>query len=493
MTVSYLKAKAGADGFRRTVWPLGDVPMEPLEIIAPYDGLANPERNRYYRQYTGLDYVVPVVVYGGLLPFSYELTTKPTGMSINASTGVITWTGANVTAGVHNVTAKVTDFAGNIDTVSWTITVGTTDHIFLDASAVSSGTGTFASPLKAMTDVYKASFTDSTFLHKMLWIRAGAYTLTGLPATVPISWANKPRVMCAYPGDAQPSIDFTDGYLSMGAIPNIWVSGLKLKNFLYATAGVTNHGFSIPGDAEDGVFYNCWFDQGGSPVASSNPSPIMFTNVTDTNNPNRGYRYGIMDCSWTNFPSNGAYGSYGVLGYDAWKVVVQRCSFTGFGVGSHPIGPKEGCNEWFMQENTIDVADGLGIWVYGGWSPADGTPTAKMYIRHNNIKSLAGYGVNLGESTNMVYGAIVISRNTIWGGCGAYVEKLSTGQGPVWFADNVLQFPSITFSTPNPATGDFRESGNLYCTSGQGVIDSSGNLQGAYARLRGIVGHQHAA
>ncbi len=51
---------------------------------------------------------------------TYSLTTKPSGMTINSSTGLITWT--PTTSGYYNVTVKVSDGELN-DTQSFTITV----------------------------------------------------------------------------------------------------------------------------------------------------------------------------------------------------------------------------------------------------------------------------------------------------------------------------------------------------------------------------------
>jgi hypothetical protein len=79
---------------------------------------------------------------------TYSLTTTPSGMSINSSTGLITWT--PTTAGAYNVTVMVSDGA-LFDTQSYTITVADSatypiggtgpagGHIFYDKGSYSNG------------------------------------------------------------------------------------------------------------------------------------------------------------------------------------------------------------------------------------------------------------------------------------------------------------------------------------------------------------------
>lgn len=58
---------------------------------------------------------------GGVL--SYSLVTKPTGMSIDASSGLITWTPGSAQVGTQAVTARVTDPTGLFATQSFNIVV----------------------------------------------------------------------------------------------------------------------------------------------------------------------------------------------------------------------------------------------------------------------------------------------------------------------------------------------------------------------------------
>ena len=103
----------------------------PLEITQPQAGLDTT--NRFYKAYPGLEYNIRLAVISGSYPYVHELTTAPTGMTIDATTGEIQWDNPTTSGSPHSVTAKVTDSDSSTDTGSWTITVTTDGFYFLDA------------------------------------------------------------------------------------------------------------------------------------------------------------------------------------------------------------------------------------------------------------------------------------------------------------------------------------------------------------------------
>ncbi len=82
---------------------------------------------------------------------TYSLTSKPSGMTVNSSSGVITWTPDNSQVGDHSVTARASDVAGAFASRTWTVSVtnaaspinviSTTD--FSPSDAVSATVDTF--------------------------------------------------------------------------------------------------------------------------------------------------------------------------------------------------------------------------------------------------------------------------------------------------------------------------------------------------------------
>ena len=54
---------------------------------------------------------------------AYSLTVKPTGMTINSSSGVISWTPDNSFVGTHTITVKATDLSGGFVSQSYTLQV----------------------------------------------------------------------------------------------------------------------------------------------------------------------------------------------------------------------------------------------------------------------------------------------------------------------------------------------------------------------------------
>ena len=82
-----------------------------LEIIQPREGLDTT--NRFYKQYPAIEYNVRLGVIGGVYDsYVYSLPTSPSGMTIDANTGEITWANPVEAGSPHNITARVTDSNG---------------------------------------------------------------------------------------------------------------------------------------------------------------------------------------------------------------------------------------------------------------------------------------------------------------------------------------------------------------------------------------------
>jgi hypothetical protein len=205
----------------------------PLEITHPHASFGANHRVR--RAYTGLPYSIRIGAIGGVYPYLYELSNAPDGMAIGAFTGIITW--PNPTSTATDVLARVTDTKGSTTTVTWTITVGTTNFLFLDAVSGNdtTGTGAIGAPWRTLSKLYSSSNNNH-----ITYFRAGTYTLAGITTAATdtsngeerIEWEDRSAMWLAYPGDAQPVIDYE--YAGSGAPydDGFSVTRLRLANCL---------------------------------------------------------------------------------------------------------------------------------------------------------------------------------------------------------------------------------------------------------------------
>lgn len=188
----------------------------PLEIIQPRAG--QTINDRFYRAYPSLEYNVRAAVIHGAYPFTYELTTAPSGMTINSDTGEISWANPTTSGSPHNVTLLVTDAENSTATVSWTVTVTTTDFYFVDAvnghSVSEGGTGTISNPWKTLKDAYGGNTLadrDVSYIpNGFVYFRQGTYLLDAYlhPEAhgVPFVGGRKFMIWLAYPGE-EPTFD----------------------------------------------------------------------------------------------------------------------------------------------------------------------------------------------------------------------------------------------------------------------------------------------
>jgi RHS repeat-associated protein len=94
---------------------------------------------------------------------TWDLVTAPTGMLINASTGLIQWQPASAQAGAHNVTVRVRDFSGASATQSFTINVGPPDNtppvVSIASPAAGATLATDAPVIGSVSDNFLQSWT----------------------------------------------------------------------------------------------------------------------------------------------------------------------------------------------------------------------------------------------------------------------------------------------------------------------------------------------
>lgn len=473
----------------------------PLELVAPRAGLTTA--NRYYKAYPGLQYRVPVVVLGGAYPYQYALTSAPSGMTVgqhygDADYGIINW--PSPTAGTSSVTVQVTDQAGAVATVTYSIAVTTSGFIFVDsvkghhsAANGGTGTGTLQNPFLTMDDFYSgtvggaASFSsrksDSTYAGNFVYYRAGTYS-TATMATEgadngnrsPFIAGNKPKVHLAYPGETA-TIDVSNAAIIFysDSSGNYYMGGLTFT-------GLGPNGDNKAWEWDSGVndigsFESTYVASGASSGGGSNASLLMSRN-------------------------NGSYSNYVFMSHNTVSAANGYDLFLGYAT-----------NKFVAENNTISNADGNGFYakinnqnwslrantgLVGNKGPLydiDGYSTSNnIEISWNNYKS-AGDGANMGLTPSTPIGNVWQYRNT-WQVGQHYIANMTVQNLVV--ANDVMTFSGTSASThgwyyekvvATPSVAGKFTGEECVVRGTTGCVDASGKLTGAartsYLGLRG--------
>jgi Right handed beta helix region len=447
-----------------------------LQIIAPRAGMTTA--NRYYKAYPGLDYNVQTSVVGGKYPYTYTLSSAPSGMTIDANLGIVDW--PSPTTGSTSVTVGVTDSSGTKASVTWPITVTTSGFKFVDAnkgkSAAAGADGSIGNPFKTIADFYITK-NDSSNAGVFIYFRAGTYFTNTAPIENGVRLAlvpGHPLVWLGYPSEAA-VIDCTGSYIAVyGGMSNTYMDNLTFQNFN------TNFGVRIDSDASDVVFRRDVFQniQAGWGGEGTNAAGLMIDRGSTM-----GSNYTVIGNTFQHVHDVG----YGVLGYFANNVLVQSNTCTDFTTSDDKcIGPKEGTQNWFIRDNRISMAAGQGIWIDA--SNTGSTTTQNIEVSYNLVQVTSGNTFWLGQA-DVAYGPVTSFRNT-YVGAPVEVDNLTSG-GPVTFTNDVIQTSNsgaIATNIGTIAASLLSTVSNL--TASSGIVDSTGNLTGSYTKYLGIDGYQ---
>ena len=475
----------------------------PLEIIQPKAGLDT--RCRHYRAYPNLPYEVRLAVIGGAYPLSYELTTAPSGMSIDSDKGIITWAAPPASATPYAVTVRVTDAEGTAVSRSWTITVTASGFYFLDSvngrTVGSGGTGTIQNPWRTIQDMYQGNDVASkgltAYADGFLYFRAGTYTTDGflenictdgLPSRMPLVGHQKPLVWMAYPGET-PTLDLSTAYIQLyGGTDNFYFSGFNVVNIV----NCLRYGIRIDSDTDNITFYKNTF-HGLTPLAgTNNQSAIMIS---------RGDRVGS---SWA-FQNNEFYDirhGYGILGYLTTKVLVEDNVFHDIndplGIGmAHAIGPKQTTTMWFIRGNHVYDIVGDAIWIHYNNNYGDCGDIDVSFNLCQNLESAGNESRSLwvGQSNN-AGGIVNVYRNTFIGGRCMF-SNVDATKGPFNFYQNVIvnneNAPDHVGCDSCGDPAQLIRTNNLSGFPADNVVDTNGNLTSSYGQYLGTRGYQISA
>lgn len=210
------------------------------------------------KAYPGIAYGYRLGVIGGKAPYTYTLVSAPTGVTISAVTGELSWTAPNSTTSPVSIQLKATDALGM--SAEQTINVAVTSVGFYFVSTTgndNTGNGSFASPWKTIAHALKQGAEGDT-----LYVRGGNYT-GGFDFV-----SDKITRIIGYPGDTKPAIDLNHSNINP-RVSRTWVEGLELFNF-------SGHGFHVDGSQSDLVFRRNHMHHLYDPTESENPSFIFF-------------------------------------------------------------------------------------------------------------------------------------------------------------------------------------------------------------------------
>jgi len=384
-----------------------------MTMLLPSSGMSS--YSRYLQAYPGLAYRVPVAVLGGAWPYLYELTTAPSGMAIgsvygDSNYGVITWD--SPTAGTHSVAVRVTDQENTTVTYSWTLTVTTSNTIFVDATAGDGGSGTIASPFNTIEDFWGSDRNSATYAGYHVYFKNGTYyTDDGWDSVwypgsdgsniYSIAWrGSKPLVLLAYPGHS-PVIDTsaatfwaTDPTYSV----DLFVHGITFRGICTnADSGQTGRGvqyWHLTG-ADRACFFENTFEQVNT-AQPSNPSHLFLDSNDDV---------AIVGNTFDGLLGPG--GMFALETYRMDRVLVANNVITDSGDGTTAFYLKNTNNTFSIRGNvglTGNAARFVRIDTYG-------TGTGGIEICWNNWKT-TGEGPGSGQETAALAGPVWDYRNT---------------------------------------------------------------------------------
>jgi hypothetical protein len=457
-----------------------------LEIIQPRPSLDT--KNRFYKAYPDLEYNVRLSVIGGDFPYRFELTSAPSGMTIDGR-GEITWPKPTASGSPYSVSTIVTDAQAITTSVSWTITVTTSGFRFIDAvngtAAESGGTGAIENPWKSLKDMYEgdnyASKGANSYAGEFVYWREGRYIMdaykegSGGPAgglRIPLGGNLKPQVWLAYPGE-MPVLDLSAAHLliSTGGT-DAYFDGLEFD----INGNQRKMGVQIDSSASRITFRKNKFHGITNAVTGGNSS-LIFISRADV-----GDYYTIQDNEFYDVGTNG----YGVLGYWARNVLIENNTL--HHINQHPISPKAGTDRWFIRSNLMynNPTNSINV-QYAG---AIGVDSGNMEISYN----LVGFGgglVKVNGNQAAVGNPMYMFRNTLL--AGVLQNKVTTTNGPFhWYGNVILNETSDPEKIGRNLIDDPTRliiTNNLTGSAAENIVDTNGFLTESYSNSVGIRGH----
>lgn len=431
----------------------------------------------YENWYTGMALDLPVCVQGGAWPFYYELTTAPSGMAVgqqygDANYGRITW--ASPTAGSHSIAVRVTDQDGNSVTHSWTLTVGTSKHVFFDAvNGNDANSGTISSPYKTFAAFASTDKFTPALQGKICVYRTGTYKgLISDPLTNGggryLMGSNKPLVHIAYPGETV-TFDFSDVMWSyaQGARNEIAHVGMTITGAQQSSNPVALNfaQYIAMSNANRTLFDSMTFTQTGAVTSGDNPACIFFGD----DNP-------CVDMAITNCTFDGLDGFFAAQIYDIQYSIIERNTLKNL-VTRGAFYLKLAATTDNSVRNNVGILNNATPLV----RVSDYASVTRTEVCWNNFKS-STYSILFGEGNNWGTDICWGYRNTIQATGVAAAMKVGGSVVVATIENSVLVHNSTIYTDGIENigfTGTLNQSNNLQ-TASTAYTDANGALTGTY-------------
>lgn len=497
-----------------TIYPLelafpraaGSAPTSGQPAISP--------NHRIFWAYPGIEYNIRASVIGGAYPYSFQLSNAPSGMTINATTGEISWLnpqdGSSVTP-----TITVRDAENSTVSASWTITVDPRRFIFLDSvngrewDVANPGTGTLSNPLKRIRDMWEGDSYESKrrnkHVNKIAYFRQGNYYIDGTierygslgMGRMAVLDAFKPVAWLAYPGET-PTIDgqCSAAIPQIGARPcnkshhisfydtanNTYIDGFRVINMAY-------HAFRVGGTGHYQVFRRNHFNRLGPTEPGVNEAWITTISSGSTE---MGSYLTIQDNIFEDVDK----GCFIKL-YSTQRTLIEdnimRTSYDSTG-GSNTEGVaiKGGPLDRITVRHNI-IYDFVHKGIGGNMHPLSSAEI--LFNRVYNVTNFGKYEAGTASAVEVNQDGLAtnvhIYRNTIVGRVS--VRNTDSSDGPFTFSTNVIinsdpgshiHYDNVSDSSRIVSTD------NLTGTSSQNIVDQNLNLTSGYSSYVGTHGYQ---
>ena len=459
-----------------------------------------PATNRIFRAYPGIEYNIRAAVIGGVYPYRYALSNQPAGMTINVTTGEISWPNPQADSGT--ITLSVTDSENKTTTTTWTITVSTSGFIFVDSNYSGTETGSITQPYSSIADLLNnttaANNTD------IVYFRGGNYTLVKFGNTpeenIGTNIKDSALTWLGYPGE---TVDINGDNRMIGSISGVYFDDLTLHDF-------HDYGIFVANNIPYQTIRRCKFSGLVDSTATNDNQGFIFTShAADV-----GMYLVIQDNEFSHFAGGSAIGS---LYYTQKALIEDNYIHDPDGVGltgiCNGISPKYHTDYMTVRHNRV-IMPTVGA-PFGATANASMVGAQNMEVSYNhfvsNVNSSTLFATNLNSgAAETPTGAFFFHHNTLEGNVQfmfIHGDTCSGTTGGPWnLSNNVLINPNTTNAghyytnnyisfvwgtdmTMNP-NGCINDVDNLKGTVADNIIDSGGNLTPAYSSYLGIAGWQ---